>query len=118
MTRSRQRLSHEVPMSTQARFLSLILLSLGSVPLAAEPARDRFGDPLPDSAVARLGSLHLRNEQVIITVAFSADGKSLVVCDTNSLSFWDPATGKMVRRMALEKPDVRLRRFSADGKTL
>ncbi|HEY7428360.1 MAG TPA: PQQ-binding-like beta-propeller repeat protein [Gemmataceae bacterium] len=106
-------------MSTQARFLSLILLSLGSASLAAEPARDRFGDPLPDGAVARLGSLHLRNEQAIFTVAFAADGKTLIACDANFLSYWDPATGKRVRREALKNPaGVRLRRFSADGKTL
>jgi WD40 repeat protein len=107
-------------MSTQARFLSLILLSLGSSCLAAEPARDRFGDPLPDGAVARLGSFHLRNEQQILTAAYLADGKSLVVCDSNSISFWDLATGKAVQRVPLKHipAGVRMRRFSADGKTL
>ncbi len=106
-------------MYASSRLLSLLLLSLGCTSLAAEPARDRFGDPLPDGAVARLGSLRLRNEYPILHGAFSADGKTLIVCDSNGLSVWDPATGKAVRRVAIQNVvAVRHRRFSADGQTL
>ena len=74
-----------------------ILLWVGSVSLAAEPKRDRYGDPLPEGAVMRLGSLRLRNEAPILTAAFTPDGKTLAACDANSISFWDAATGKMAR---------------------
>ncbi len=106
-------------MLSPSRLLSLLLLSLGGMSLAAGPARDRFGDPLPDGAVARLGSLHLRNEHPVITTAFSADGKSLIVSDIHSISMWDPATGKMARRVALKNgAGILQRHLSADGKTL
>ena len=106
-------------MYPQSRLWSLLLLSLGGASLAAEPARDGFGDPLPDGAVGRLGSMRLRHAHAILTADFSADGKTLAACDGNGLSFWDVSTGKQVRRLAMPNPaGVRLRRFSADGKTL
>jgi WD40 repeat protein len=98
---------------------SLILLCLCSVSLAAEPKRDRFGDPLPEGAIARLGSLDLRNEVPILTAAFTADGKTFVTGDWVSIAFWDLATGKCVRRVPLKNArSVQLRRLSNDAKVL
>lgn len=106
-------------MFSPSRFLVLILVLFGGVALAAEPKRDRFGDPLPEGAVARLGSLRLRGEHPILMASFSADDKSLFLGETNSLTVWEVKTGKMVRRLAHPKmPVARVRRLTADGKTL
>jgi WD40 repeat protein len=105
-------------MCPQSRLAVLLLLGLGGLSFAS-PKPDRFGDSLPDGAVARLGSLRLRNDAPIRSAVFAADGKTLTVYDGASLSFWDPATGKAVRRVAMKKmPQLRLSHLCADGKTL
>ena len=43
----------------------------------ARPRVDRFGDPLPDGAVRRFGTLRFRHE-AIAGLAFTPDGKRLV----------------------------------------
>ncbi|MGH7222037.1 MAG: hypothetical protein ACRELF_02305, partial [Gemmataceae bacterium] len=93
---------------------SLILIGLCTVSLAAEPKRDHYGDPLPDGAVARLGSMRLRNDEPIIDAAFTPDGKTLATYASNSISFWDPVTGKARRRLQFK---MQMRCLSADGKT-
>ena len=70
------------------RLSGLVLVGLCALSMAAEPKRDRNGDPLPDGAVARLGSLRLRTEQPIVGAAFASDGKTLAAYGSNSLSFW------------------------------
>lgn len=104
-------------------FCSLVLLSaLGIWADAApeEPQRDRYGDPLPEGAIARLGSIRLRNEELIFSAVFMADGKTLATAGAGSISFWDSATGKLARRVEIKNaaPNVRVGRLSGDGKTL
>lgn len=43
-------------MRPRSRFLLVGLLCVCGISAAAEPNRDRYGDPLPDGAFARLGS--------------------------------------------------------------
>jgi WD40 repeat protein len=66
----------------------------------ALPARvDRYGDPLPEGAVARLGSLRFWHDS---HVGFTADSKKLMSVVKgragNDLRFWDLATGKTTAR--------------------
>lgn len=106
-------------MLARTHVLLMMLFCPCSVALAAEPKLDRFGDPLPEGAFARLGSLHLRHEEAVLTAAFTADGKTLAACDANGISFWDPTTGKCVRRVPLKNASPgQMRRFSNDGKVL
>jgi WD40 repeat protein len=106
-------------MCGRTRIHLLILLCLGTVAPAAEPKLDRFGDPLPEGAIARLGNLHWRHEAAILSAAFTADGKTLATCHANSISFWDLATGKCVRRVPLKgTASGLLRRLSNDAKVL
>jgi WD40 repeat protein len=65
----------------------------------AEPPRtDDHGDPLPQGAVARLGTVRLRHivrdYSGAACVAFSPDGKTLVSGGDVGLRAWDVATGK------------------------
>jgi WD40 repeat protein len=101
------------------RSLALLLAVVPPVGLAAaEPKRE--GDPLPEGAVALLGSTRLREEQYVAAAAFSADGKVLrTVTDGSFITEWDPATGKKLRRVTVKKPAGGGQlRFTADGATL
>jgi WD40 repeat protein len=89
---------------------------------ATPPARvDRQGDPLPEGAVARLGTVRLRPGGPIKYLAFSPDGTRLASWKedertTTSLSIWDTGTGRELRHVEL--PDVRAFAFAwlADGR--
>jgi WD40 repeat protein len=67
------------------------------------PPSDYHGDPLPDGALARLGSVRWRRSGTIASVVFSADGKILVAGgggnEESVLTVWDAATGKELRRL-------------------
>jgi WD40 repeat protein len=59
---------------------------------------DFYGDPLPNGALARMGSARLRGE----VLTFSADGKTLITVGTDrALHYWDVATGKERKRRQL-----------------
>jgi RNA polymerase sigma factor (sigma-70 family) len=82
------------------------------------PARvDLFDDPLPDGAVARIGTTRFRHGDFIPSLAFSRDGKWVLSYSLDSLHVWDTATGRELRRLSAE-PGKRFgwADFSADGK--
>jgi WD40 repeat protein len=91
-------------------------------PLAnAEPAKphvDRYGDPLPVEAVARLGTLRLYHGQRVDRVVLSPDAK-LVVSFARSYNsgnrLWDAVTG---RELPLKEEFRMTPVFKAEGKLL
>ncbi|HZY84573.1 MAG TPA: sigma-70 family RNA polymerase sigma factor [Gemmataceae bacterium] len=90
-------------------------------PKADEQVRqDRHGDPLPEGANARLGTVRLRHPDGISPVVFTPDGKTAVVGDrTGSLVYWDVATGREARRLPQAVPNWPCTlAISADGKLL
>ena len=56
---------------------------------------DTFGDPLPEHALARLGTGRLRHGDRIIAVGFLADGKRVLSADLHGARIWDVATGRL-----------------------
>lgn len=58
------------------------------------PRRDAYGDPLPQGAVARLGSVQLRHPS-LSDLCFIQDGKTLLTLGRDhTLRSWDLATGQ------------------------
>jgi len=82
------------------------------------PARtDRYGDPLPPEAVARLGTIRFRHANSVSSVCFSPDGKRVLSgsCD-NKLVLWDVESGKRLRTFEGHTEGVTSVSFSPDGK--
>ena len=85
---------------------------------AAASAVDRYGDPLPKGAIARLGSIRFRNRPRSAMIGCRAfltpDGKTLVTVGADGEAHaWDLATGRLIR--SIEAAEGAL---SPDGKTL
>src|SRR5262249_41745646 len=67
---------------------------------APPPARvDRYGEPLPPGAVARLGTVRWRFTDRIDGLALVPGGRQLVSYGVSTVAFWDVATGRRVRSL-------------------
>jgi len=61
--------------------------------------QDRFGDPLPDGAIARMGTIRWRHPAGITFVGYASHGKHLVTaCADGIIRVWEVASGKEIRR--------------------
>ena len=88
---------------------------------------DLSGDPIPEGAIARLGTLRFRGGSATRVIGFIPGGnilasKSMAGISSNSveyaLDFWDPATGRRLRQLSLTKSEGTAMAFSPDGKLL
>jgi WD40 repeat protein len=80
----------------------LLAVAPGRPAVAAEAARprtDRYGDPLPAGALARVGTVRFRHSASVRAVAFSGDGAMLASYGYDALRIWDPANGKELFRL-------------------
>ena len=129
------------------RFVQLLLfLSIGFVPcvpgrgeppespdqssaLRAKPGTcDRFGDPLPEGAVARLGSGRWRIDGKPLSLRYSPDGKTLIALAENHegskspgdrlLHRLDAGSGKLLGRLEANLGGTGHWCLSADGRLL
>lgn len=105
--------------------LALLILSVRTV--SAEPGaeiaraahRDGYGDPLPRSAVLRIGTSRLHHGDFVNHVGFTPDGKMLVSCSWDgTLRSWEAATGKEIHCFKGHQRAVMSFSISKDGKTL
>lgn len=88
-------------------------------PEAKQPRVDRFGDPLPEGVLARLGTMRFRHGRVT-TLAFAPDGKSVLSCGADrTLRTWDLATGRLLREQRPpSEPTTPAFVLSRDGRLL
>jgi WD40 repeat protein len=84
--------------------LGVALMASLSYAAAPPPQRvDLHGDPLPAGALSRLGTVRLRHGHMVSSVAFSADGKTLVSgASDHTVRIWNAATGRLVRCIGKE----------------
>jgi RNA polymerase sigma factor (sigma-70 family) len=69
----------------------------------SEGRRDPDGEPLPDEAIARLGTTRFRHGGVTDSVTYTPDGKTLISCGEDGIRIWDASTGKERPRPADQK---------------
>jgi RNA polymerase sigma factor (sigma-70 family) len=87
-------------------------------PEAPRIRTDRHGDPLPDGAIARLGTVRWRHGFMVGALAYSPNGKMIAaVGGGRALTLWDAATGKELRQFPNINQPIGLA-FSPDGKLL
>src|SRR5262249_10821554 len=84
--------------------LAPLLLTLplrgGGPPSAADGGArtDRYGDPLPPGALARLGTVRFRHTGEVTAVAFAPDSKTVASAGGKGIHLWEVATGKELRQ--------------------
>jgi WD40 repeat protein len=61
---------------------------------------DSYGDPLPEAALARLGTVRLRHGDAGARIAFSKNGKQLASAGQDGITVWEVASGKRVQHIA------------------
>jgi RNA polymerase sigma factor (sigma-70 family) len=89
-----------------------------AIPAAARALQlDRFGDPLPEGALHRLGSNRLRHPAAD-QLAISADGQTVASIGNGRTFLWEAKTGKLLRELPSNDRRSFDLAFSPDGKLL
>jgi WD40 repeat protein len=105
-------------------FAGLALPSDPAAPAGPLPkvATDRYGDPLSDGAIARLGPARFHHPGGVLATAFAPDGKTLLVANPKgqglSLRLWDTASGTKRSQFELPGKDLCGLAFTPDGQAI
>src|SRR5262245_3340583 len=99
-----------------------VVIACLATPVFAEPRTDLHGDPLPDRAIARFGTVRYRVGPVG-PYALSPDGTTLAVEGDSAVTLWDMDTGKPGVRIPIAGHQTHIPQpgpllFTADGQSL
>ena len=104
-------------------FIVVMLIVTVSLPVVGLAEKDRFGDPLPEGAIQRLGTLRMRYSNTlqpgnrIADLGYLPDGKG-VVAASNFVEIWDLSAGKLLFRQQICKAKIVSMSVRSDGKAL
>ena len=101
------------------RVAFFLLCTCQTFPVNAQSRLDAYGDPLPDGALFRLGTLRWRQDEGVMDLAFTPAGELRSLAAGGHVLAWDRVTGKVSRRWQVgpiksEFPHS----FSEDGQKL
>jgi WD40 repeat protein len=99
--------------------LAILLLLMPASEISAQPAvLDLLEAPLPEGAIARLGTTRFRTGAPWASnlLSISRDGKRLLTGGAGGLHVWNVATGQLIRRLPVQP--VCESEFTADGSRL
>ena len=112
--------------SRRSMLFLLALQGIASQVVAAEPDPvriqrvlvDEVGDPLPEGAVARIGTVRLRQPSEVCSVAFSPEGKLLATGGRyDGVRLWNATTGKLLHFLTAKGGQgIFCLAFSPDGR--
>jgi RNA polymerase sigma factor (sigma-70 family) len=95
-------------------------VGVGGVAAAAD--KDRYGDPLPEGTVARLGSVQFRaRDGAVKALRFSPDGQALLTVGEGSiLRLWETKTGRLLNEVRPGPSSIYVHSvaFSPDGQQI
>jgi RNA polymerase sigma factor (sigma-70 family) len=80
---------------------------------------DLVGDPLPEGAIARMGSMRFRHGNTVSSLTFLDEGNGLLASDWSGIYIWDAKSGRQLKRIGPEfQTQFRSCSLSADGKRM
>src|SRR5712691_488361 len=82
------------------------------------PRLDQYGDPLPNCAVARLGTLRWRSNGNLSVICFSPDGMHIASGEAGAVTLWDLKSGCVAWKWENKHQLFDHIAFSPNGKTL
>jgi len=91
---------------------------------AAEIKQDLYGDPLPEGAVARFGTVRFLPRFSVLAIALSPDGKAVATgsipgsTPSSDVEIWDTATGKGTGTLLRGTDNIHCIAWSPDGRYL